>query len=164
MTAPYDREALVARNAAMRDRVDTMIADLQRRTHDIAELQQAVLAVEGGASSKDGTVRVRTNAAGVPLAVDLSSTAFQSSTPERLGAAVLEVAQAAARQARERSAEILAPVMADVPDLSGLVPGAPDLHVVVPTVPEAGAVPPSSTPPPGDDEDGDGSVLRGGQW
>ena len=164
MTAPYDRDALVARNAAMRNRVDTMIADLQRRTQDVSELQQAALAVQGEASSRDGAVRVRTNAAGVPLAIDLSSTAFQSTTPERLGAAVLEVAQAAARQARARSAEILAPVTADVPDLRDLVPGVPDLRVVVPEVPEPGAAVPPRTPPPADDEDAGGSVLDRGQW
>lgn len=164
MTAPHDREALVARNAAMRERVNTMMADLQRRTQGIAQLQAAALAVEGAATSADGVVRVRTNAAGVPLAIDLSSSAFQSTTPERLGATVLEVAQAAARQARERSAEILAPVTADVPDLSGLVPGVTGLHMVTPTVPDPAGGPPPSSPPGDDDEDGDGSVLGRGRW
>ena len=164
MTAPHDREALVARNAAMRERVNTMMADLQRRTQGIAQLQAAALAVEGAATSADGVVRVRTNAAGVPLAIDLSSSAFQSTTPERLGATVLEVAQAAARQARERSAEILAPVTADVPDLSGLVPGVTGLHMVTPTVPDPAGGPPPSSPLRDDDEDGDGSVLGRGRW
>lgn len=163
MTAPHDREALVARNAAMRERVNTMMSDLQRRTRDIAELQATALAVEGTATSGDGVVRVRTNAAGVPLAIELSSSAFRSTTPERLGAAVLEVAQAAARQARERSAEILAPVTADVPDLSGLVPGVTGLHLVTPTVPDPAGGPPPSSPPRDDDEDGDGSVLDRGR-
>lgn len=164
MTAPHDREALVARNTAMRERVNTMMAKLQRRTRDMAELQAAALAVKGAATSEDGLVRVRTNAAGVPLAIDLAPSTFQSMTPERLGATVLEVAQAAARQARERSAEILAPVTVDVPDLSGLVPGVPGLHMVIPTVPDPAGGPPPSSPPPDDDEDGDGSVLDRGRW
>lgn len=109
MTAPGTHDELVARNAAMRDRVDTMIENLQRRTGEMALAQAEAVAVQGEARSADGTVTVRTNAAGVPTALELTDAAFAHTTPAKLAALVLRTTQDAARAARAQAQQVLGP-------------------------------------------------------
>lgn len=138
-------EELVARNAAMRDRVDTMIENLQRRTGDLAQAQSRAVAVQGVARSDDGAVTVRTNAAGVPTAIEIADGAFARTTPEKLAALLLRTTQDAARSARAQATELLG----EFTQGSGFLTDAhghgvdpeevvPGLHLVSPTIPEAG--------------------------
>jgi DNA-binding protein YbaB len=160
MTSPADRRAqLEARNAEMRDRVETMLTDLKRRTAGLQEAQAQAAAVTAEAVSQDGLVRVRVNPTGVLTSLEFTQTAFQRSTPERLARSVIETVQKAAVQARQQVDSALAPLTdtSSVGDLSDLVEGAPSmkefLRPPLPEVPQtaqssAAAPPPGYGPPP----------------
>lgn len=163
-------DELVARNVAMRDRVDTMIENLQRRTGDLAQAQCRAVTVQGEARSDDGAVTVRTNAAGVPTAIAIADGAFARTTPEKLAALLLRTTQDAARAARAQATELLG----EFTQGSGFLTDArghgvdpeevvPGLHLVSPTIPDAGSEQGRARDDGGGDIDGgdfDAPILR----
>ena len=157
------RAELEARNAAMRENVENLMADLRRRTTELADAQARAAAVTGAATSADGLVEVQVNPAGVLTDLRFAPTAFQRSTPEKLARSVIETAQTAARSARAQVEGVLAPLQGQT-DLSELVEGAPsfvDLLRPPPPPPEAEAPRRRDRPRvDDDDEEGFGSVLR----
>lgn len=166
MTTPQQRDEMRVRNAAMRERVDTMMADLQRRTASLASAQAEAAAATGTATSPDGLVTVTVNAAGVVTAAEVDPARLPRSTAAQVGAAFVGATQAAAVAARALADEALAPLLADVPDLSEVFPGAPDLADVLPRFPEPPLTPPGPRASGGADpeDDADGSVLRRDAW
>ncbi|SER23048.1 YbaB/EbfC family nucleoid-associated protein [Lentzea albida] len=159
------RAELEARNAAMRENVDNLMADLRRRTSEFAGAQARAAAVTGAATSPDGLVQVQVNPAGVLTDLRFAPAAFQRSTPEKLARSVIETAQTAARSAREQVEGVLAPLQGQT-DLSELVEGAPSFaDLLKPPPPPAAEAPPQRGRPPRqddpDDDEGFGSVLKG---
>ncbi|MDI2031528.1 YbaB/EbfC family nucleoid-associated protein [Saccharopolyspora sp. TS4A08] len=137
MTGPDGRKAeLEARNAAMREQVSSMLDGLQRQTAQLREAQASALAATGEATSSDGLVTVRVNAAGVVTDTALSPSALRTSAPEKLARSFTEAAQSAARDARARADAAVAPLQENVPDLPDLFPDAPSLAQLIPAAPE----------------------------
>lgn len=159
------RAELEARNAAMRENVENLMADLRRRTADLADAQAQAAAVTGSATSPDGLVEAKVNPAGVLTDLRFAPAAFQRSTPEKLARLVIETAQTAARSAREQVEGALAPLQGQT-DLADLVEGAPSFADLLRPPPP----PPTTTAEAprrqgrhaGDDDDdeGFGSVFR----
>ncbi|SES47191.1 YbaB/EbfC family nucleoid-associated protein [Actinokineospora terrae] len=161
MTDPAEHRArLEARNAAMRENVAGLLADLNRRTSELADAQGRVAAVTGSATSPDGLVRAVVNPAGVLTELTLAPTAFTRSTPEKLARLVVATAQAAAGSARDQVDALLAPLQAGT-DLSSLVEGAPSFADLL--RPPAAATPPPAAPRHAaeDDDDDFGGVFGG---
>ncbi|MEB3368527.1 YbaB/EbfC family nucleoid-associated protein [Saccharopolyspora mangrovi] len=170
MTGPDGRKAeLEARNAAMREQVSSMLEGLQRQTAQLQEAQASALAATGEATSPDGLVTIRVNAAGVVTDTTLSPSALRSSTPEKLARSFTQAAQAAARDARTKADAAVAPLQENVPDLPDLFPNAPSLAQLIPSAPE---LPEPNTPPaasnPSAEEDWDDfeprSRFRKDRW
>ena len=137
MTGPDGRRAeLEARNAAMREQMNSLLEGLQRQTAQLQEAQAAAMAATGEATSADGLATVHVNAVGIVTDVQLSPSAFKSSTPEKLARSFLEASQAAARDARSKADAAITPVQEDVPDLPDLFPDAPSLRNLLPSPPE----------------------------
>ena len=137
MTGPDGRRAeLAARNAAMREQMNSLLEGLQRQTAQLQEAQAAAMAATGEATSADGLATVHVNAVGIVTDVQLSPSAFKSSTPEKLARSFLEASQAAARDARSKADAAITPVQEDVPDLPDLFPDAPSLRNLLPSPPE----------------------------
>lgn len=128
MTRSDQPEQLRARNDAMRDQVNGMLADLQRRTATLKEAQQRAAGVSGTATSRDGAVTVSVNAAGVVTDVRLAPNTFDRTTPEKLARTITELARGAAGDARAQTESIFAPLQEGVPDLPDILPGAPSLQ------------------------------------
>ncbi|WP_280266664.1 YbaB/EbfC family nucleoid-associated protein [Nocardia wallacei] len=152
-----EQDAARARNAELRDQIDSMLVTYEQERRELAEVQARLAATTAEAWSSDNLVRVVSNVSGIPLEVHLTPESFKRSTPERLGRSIAEAAQAAARAAAELSEQAIAPLqgLADqLPDLPDIVPGAPSLkdlrHSMVPEPTES--TPP---PPPMDDEEED---------
>lgn len=167
MTDPDGRRAeLEARNAAMREQVSSMLEGLQRQTAQLHEAQASALAATGEATSADGLVTIRVNAAGIVTDTVLSASALRSSTPEKLAKSFTEAAQSAARDARAKADAAVAPLQEDVPDLPDLFPGAPSLSQLIPPVPEPST--PSAASKPAVEEDWDDfeprSRFRKDRW
>ncbi|MEU2124124.1 YbaB/EbfC family nucleoid-associated protein [Nocardia niwae] len=128
----WERDGLRSANSGIRNQVDYILDALaEQRTH-LAEVRDKLAAVRCTAESADKLVEVTVDAAGVLVDVRFTQAALRS-TPEQLGRSVTEAGRRAARQARDRHAAIIAPIVADaaaVPDLPDLVPGAPSLRTV----------------------------------
>src|SRR6266498_4101108 len=131
---PEQREARVAE---LRSDADEAMAGLHAKMAAVQQAQSAALSATGQATSRDGSVRVTVDATGVVTALEFAPSAFQKSTPERLGAATVATIQEAAAKARGQMRETLAPLTsgaqgalaaarANVPGLDGLtVPEVP---------------------------------------
>lgn len=147
-----EREEQLARNAALRGEVDSLLETYEQQRHELAAAQAELATATVTAWSSDNLVRVTSNAAGVPLEVHLEAEAFKRSTPDKLGRSITEAVQSAASQANEMSMRAVAPVqeLADgIPDLPELIPGAPSIREMVRSLfPE----PPTSEPEPMDSE------------
>lgn len=132
MNAQDRRAQLEARNAAMRQQVDSLLAGLNRQTAALSHAQAQAAAVTGRATSADGLVTVTVNAAGVMTDAQFAPSSFDRSTPEKLARSVVAVVQEAAAAAQQGVETALAPVRSDVPDLPDLFPGAPSLKDLLP--------------------------------
>ncbi|RDI48964.1 YbaB/EbfC family nucleoid-associated protein [Nocardia mexicana] len=154
-----EQEAERARNAELRDQVDSMLVTFEQERRELAEVQARLAATTGEAWSSDNLVRVVSNVSGIPIEVHLTPESFKRSTPERLSRSITEAAQAAARSAVEQSEQATAALhgAADqLPDLPDIVPGAPSIKDLMQSmVPEPAEVPPPPSPPMDDEEEDD---------
>lgn len=158
MNQPDRRAQLEARNAAMRQQVDTLLAGLDRQTAALRSAQEQVSEVTNRVTSADGLVTVTVNAAGILTDVQFAPSAFDRSTTDRLARSVVTVAQQAAATVQQQLDAVLAPVRGDLPDLPDLFPGAPSLQDLLPS-------PATRRPPRAQDDEEDfstRSVLWGG--
>ncbi|MDU0292442.1 YbaB/EbfC family nucleoid-associated protein [Saccharothrix longispora] len=166
MTDPTGRRAeLEARNAAMREQVDSLLAELNKKTAELRETQAKAMAITASAVSKDGSVRATVDSAGALTSLEFSASAFERTTPDKLARLTTETVQQAVAKARTELNEVLAPAQQGASvDLSEMLPGVPSLSDLIPKPP---VVPQSSTPPrrpaPRDDDEG-GSFMDRSGW
>ncbi|MBE9372947.1 YbaB/EbfC family nucleoid-associated protein [Saccharopolyspora sp. HNM0983] len=137
----------VERNAAMRENMTSLLEGISRQTEELKQAQEQAAAVVGTATSKDRTVTVEVNAAGIVTDVQLDSAVYKYNTPQMLSESLVLTIQAAARNAREQADEAFAPVQNNIPDLPDIFPEAPSVKALIPGAPEV----PSGLP----DDDGD---------
>ncbi|WP_227984167.1 YbaB/EbfC family nucleoid-associated protein [Nocardia spumae] len=156
----YDQ--LRARTDALQIQVDSMLQNYEHQLRDIAGARDTLAARTAEGWSSDNLIHVISNAAGIPIEVRVDPAAFKRSTPEKLGAAITEAAQAAARAAKFEVSAAMAPILADArqPGVRNPLGAELDLPRVVgsilPPPPEPFAEPepaPESEHPPADDED-----------
>ncbi|MDQ4092588.1 MAG: YbaB/EbfC family nucleoid-associated protein [Actinomycetota bacterium] len=159
---PHDRRAqMEARNSAMRQQVNSLLAGLNRQSAALQKAQVQAAEVTGHASSADGLVTVTVNAAGIVTDVQFAPSAFDRSTPDKLARSVVTVTQQAANAAQRQVEDALAPARGELPDLPDVVPGAPSLKDLLPNMSSTSRRPQRSAED--DDEDfSSRSVLRGG--
>ncbi|GAA2786759.1 YbaB/EbfC family nucleoid-associated protein [Saccharopolyspora taberi] len=136
MTNPAGRRAeLEARNASMRETMTSLLEGISRQTEQLRQAQEQAVATVGKATSEDGLVTVRVNAVGVVTHLEVSSSAFQYTTPKKLSETIVLTIQDAARDARSQADAAFAPVQAEIPDLPDVFPGAPSLTDMIPKAP-----------------------------
>ncbi|MFI9814887.1 YbaB/EbfC family nucleoid-associated protein [Saccharothrix variisporea] len=165
MTDPTGRRAeLEARNAAMRERVDSLLAELRTKTAELHETAARAQAVSATAVSKDGSVRASVDSTGALTSLEFSPNAFERTTPDKLARLTTETVLQAIAKARTEVTEVLAPAQqGGSVDLSELLPGVPSLADLIPKPPAVPtATPPRRAPAPPDDDDGDSIMDRSG--
>ncbi|MEU8897981.1 YbaB/EbfC family nucleoid-associated protein [Nocardia sp. NPDC048505] len=156
--ADQEREALRARNDALRGEVDSLLATFAEQQREFAAAQARLATATVTAWSSDNLIRVTANSAGVPLEVHVDPEAFKRSTPQKLGLAITEATQAAARLAGEEAQRAFGSIEqlgADIPDLPDLVPGAPSIKDLVRSLlpePEAAQAEPGELDPEAEEE------------
>ncbi|GAA2663787.1 MULTISPECIES: YbaB/EbfC family nucleoid-associated protein [Actinosynnema] len=153
-----DNDALAARNAQLRDTLDSVMREVRQRTEALKDVQAAVAALSGRASSPDGSVTAVVDSTGVLDRLELGPRAFERSTPEQLARTITAVVRQAAGSVRDQVSGAMAPLAEDGEpriDLPDILPGAPSLRDMLRVEPRDETPPP---PPPGDDFDG--PVLR----
>lgn len=149
------RAVLEQRTAELRQQADDAMRALHTRIAGVREAQQQAVQATGEATSRDGVVRAVVDGTGVVTSLTFAPTAFERSTPERLAQTAVATIQAAAAQARGRTAQAMAALRAGDDGLVGAAAqGAAALGVPplpVPDVPRT-AVDPTEEPSPWDTE------------
>lgn len=125
----FGREEKASRNAALRNQIDDMLADLRKRTADLQDKQEAAAQQTFEASSDDGMVTVRVDATGTVQEVRLSDKAFERTNPEKLARTITSVIREASGTAQRRLQSEFAPE-ADVSNVPE-VPGMPSLQGLI---------------------------------
>ena len=152
------RDALRARNEALRGQVDSLLETFEQQRTGLADAQTRLASTTVTAWSADNLIRVESTAAGIPIQVHVEPEAFKRSTPEKLGKSITEAVQAAAQQAMEATRQTVAPLeeaAGGVPDLSELVPGAPSIRELVKSLFPQPLTQQAETPPELNEEDED---------
>ncbi|MGH3858980.1 YbaB/EbfC family nucleoid-associated protein [Actinokineospora sp.] len=153
-----DRASLVARNAAMKEQVDSLLDTFHRQTEMLRDAQAAAAQTSASVSSKDGLVRATVDSSGALANLEFAPSAFERSTPEALARTVLQLAREGAAQVKQQVAGLMSPLTEGLPDLSDLVEGAPSLSGLLPKMPEVPTPPPMVEPESYEDE----SAVFGG--
>ncbi len=149
----------------MREQVDSLLAELRKKTDEVREAQAQAMAITATAVSQDGSVRATVDSAGALTSLEFSANAFERTTPDKLARLATETVRQAVAKARTELNEVLAPARQGPSiDLSEMLPGVPSLADLIPqppVVPQPSAPPRRPAPPP-DDDDGDSVMDRSG--
>jgi DNA-binding protein YbaB len=135
-TAGDDRARLEARNAAMKDQMDTLLENFERQTAQLRDAQTAAAETTAQVSSPDGLVRATIDAGGSLAKLEFAPNAFERTTPAQLANTVQTVVRQGSLQVKQKIADLMAPITEGLPDLADLVEGAPSLAGLVPPIPE----------------------------
>lgn len=123
----WERDSMRSANNGMRNQIDYIMNAYEKQQVRLAEIRPQLETLRARAGSSDQLVEVTVDSAGVVTDVQLTAQAMRAK-PEQVGRAIVEAAQAAARSARSKHDELIAPIV-DVaelmPDLPDLIPGAP---------------------------------------
>lgn len=119
----------------MRHQFTEVLAVVQEQMADIAAVhkKQAELTATGAAA--DGLVEVTVNAYGQLMKTVIDESYLDEYEFDELGDHITEAAEAAAREAARRMAEMMAPISErrkGLPSLSQVMEGAPDLRDLAP--------------------------------
>ncbi|MFI5535470.1 YbaB/EbfC family nucleoid-associated protein [Nocardia sp. NPDC051900] len=124
----WEREGLRSANNGMRNQFEHLLDSFERQQGRLADVFRELENARTQASSPDQSVEVTVDAAGVLTDLRLTAAAMRQ-TPEQLSRVIVEVALAAAHQAKQQ-AEALAAPLDDLPDLPDISPGAPSLNEI----------------------------------
>ncbi|MCC3315710.1 YbaB/EbfC family nucleoid-associated protein [Nocardia africana] len=163
----YDQ--LRARTDALQVQVDSMLESYEHQLRDIATARDTLAATTAEGWSSDNLIRVTSNSAGIPIGVWVDPAAFKRTTPEKLGAAITEAAQAAARAAKSEVGAAMAPILAEEKRFHITNPLGEDLDLervvggILPPPPQPAADPEPAAEPPrvADDDEDNGPHWKG---
>jgi hypothetical protein len=110
----------------MQAQLDGLSGDLREQLARIEELHERAGRVQAVAQSRDRLISVMVGAQGQLRGLDLAAGVYERLSPQRLAAAITELAEIAAADAAKQVREIIAPLRP-----AGLQPGR-DLAGVVP--------------------------------
>lgn len=110
----------------LRAQLEELATDYGERLAQLRQLQAQAGRVTAVARSRDGLVSVMVGAQGQLLGLDLNQGVYTRMSPQRLAAAIVELARAAAADAANQVSEIMAAVLPTGwvagGDVAGLVP------------------------------------------
>jgi len=114
-------------NDELRGQLEDLTAGYEERLAQLRQLQVQARRVKAVARSRDGLISVMVGAQGQLLGVDLAAGVYERRSPQRLAAAVIELAADAAADAANQVRQIMEPVLP-----TGLVPGEAAAGMVPP--------------------------------
>jgi DNA-binding protein YbaB len=162
LTAPGDDPArLEARNAAMKEQVNSLLDQFHRQTEQLRNAQEAAAQTSATVTSKDGLVRATIDSTGSLSQLQFAPKAFQRSNPEALANTVLDVVRQGSLQVKQQIAALMSPLTEGLPDLADLIQDAPSLKGLVPKIPDFTPEPESRSVHQESLDDPDtGSIMR----
>ncbi|WP_410647340.1 YbaB/EbfC family nucleoid-associated protein [Amycolatopsis sp. cmx-4-54] len=158
-TAGDDSARLEARNAAMKDQVDTLLEQFERQTAQLRDAQEAASQTSATVVSQDGLVRATIDATGTLAKLEIQPNAFERTNPAQLANTVLTLVRQGSLQVKQQVAELMAPITEGLPDLSDLIEGAPSLQGLMPAIPDFLAEEEETAAPAKSDEDFDAPLM-----
>jgi DNA-binding protein YbaB len=162
-TAGDDRARLEARNAAMKDQVDTLLEQFERQTAQLRDAQAAAAETSAQVTSPDGLVRATIDATGSLAKLEFAPTTFERTNPAQLANTVQTLVRQGSLQVKQKIADLMAPLTEGLPDLSDLIEGAPSLAGLVPSIPDYLAEETDETSPKLSDDSFGEPLLRNEQ-
>jgi DNA-binding protein YbaB len=162
-TAGDDRARLEARNAAMKDQMDTLLENFERQTAQLRDAQAAAAETTAQVASSDGLVRATIDAGGSLAKLDFAPNTFERTTPAQLANTVQTLVRQGSLQVKQKIADLMAPITEGLPDLADLVEGAPSLAGLVPPIPEFLEEEDAPEPPRPESFEDAGPILRDDQ-
>ncbi|ANN14227.1 hypothetical protein SD37_00185 [Amycolatopsis orientalis] len=159
-TAGDDSARLEARNAAMKDQVDTLLENFERQTAQLREAQEAASQMSATVVSQDGLVRATIDATGTLAKLEIQPNAFERTSPAQLANTVLTLVRQGSLQVKQQVADLMAPITEGLPDLSDLIEGAPSLQGLMPAIPDFLAEEEQPPAPTKSDDDFEDPLLR----
>ncbi|WP_410661300.1 YbaB/EbfC family nucleoid-associated protein [Amycolatopsis sp. lyj-112] len=159
-TAGDDSARLEARNAAMKDQVDTLLEQFERQTAQLRDAQEAASQMSATVVSQDGLVRATIDATGTLAKLEIQPNTFERTTPAQLANTVLNLVRQGSLQVKQQVADLMAPITEGLPDLSDLIDGAPSLQGLMPAIPDFLADEDEEAAPVKSDEDFADPLLR----
>jgi DNA-binding protein YbaB len=148
LTEPGDRAALEARNAAIREQVDSLLEKFNEQSRQLQEAQTAAAAATATVTSSDGLVTATVDSSGMLTKLEFAEKSFQRTDPARFARTVTETVRSAAMQVKQQMSDLMAPITEGLPDLSDLVEGAPSLKGLMPKMPDFTEQPSPPQPEP----------------
>ncbi|WP_370945822.1 YbaB/EbfC family nucleoid-associated protein [Amycolatopsis sp. cg5] len=165
MTTPGDdRARLEARNAAMKDTVDSLLEQFTKQTEQLREAQTTAAQLSAQVRSPDGLVKATIDSSGSLAQLSFAPQTFERTNPAQLANTVLTLVRQGSLQVKQQVADLMAPITGDLPDLADMIEGAPSLEGLLPPMPTfiEQDVPAPTPPRPESIEDPDASsILRG---
>jgi DNA-binding protein YbaB len=128
-----DRARLEARDAAMKDRVDSVLEQFEKQTEQFRDAQTAAATTSATVTSPDGLVRATIDSTGSLAELNFASSAFERTTPSALAKSVLTLVRHGTLQVKQQVADLMSPITEGLPDLADLIEGA--LDGLVPKIP-----------------------------
>ncbi|OOC05378.1 hypothetical protein B0293_18240 [Amycolatopsis azurea DSM 43854] len=159
-TAGDDSARLEARNAAMKDQVDTLLEQFERQTAQLRDAQEAASQTSATVVSQDGLVRATIDATGTLAKLEIQPNAFERTNPAQLANTVLTLVRQGSLQVKQQVADLMAPITEGLPDLSDLIEGAPSLQGLMPSIPDFLAEEEEPAAPAKSDDDFEDPLLR----
>jgi len=162
-TAGDDRASLEARNAAMKDRMDTLLEQFERQTAQLRDAQAAAAETSAEVTSPDGLVRATIDASGALAKLEFAPHTFERTNPAQLAQTVQNLVRHGTLQVKQKVADLMAPITEGLPDLADLVEGAPSLQGLLPPIPDFLAEeqePPTVQRPDSFEDPAAGSIMR----
>lgn len=119
------KHELEARNAGLRGQIDSMLADLRRRTARLGEMRDEAAQRITEVTSQDGLVTVTMDAAGTLQELTLSPKAFERNTPERLARTITSAIREASGGVQQSLQETFGPMTEGGPEIADVVTEMP---------------------------------------
>ncbi|MEV0295960.1 YbaB/EbfC family nucleoid-associated protein [Nocardia sp. NPDC050710] len=126
----WKREGLRSANNGLRNQVERLVDSYEEQQSRLSEIYRQLETLRLQAGSSDGSVGATVDANGVLADLSLTAAALRR-PPDELARLIVQVAQEAARRAREHSESAAAPVAASLdgePDLSDILGEGPTLR------------------------------------
>jgi DNA-binding protein YbaB len=120
----------------MREKVDDLLTQFDKRTAQLREARQAAAALTANLTSQDQLVRVSVDATGMLTELKIDPATFDRTTPDALARTIGDLVRRGTTQVRQQTADLMRPLTEGLPDLSDLSPGAPSLADMLPKIPD----------------------------
>jgi DNA-binding protein YbaB len=111
-----------------RAQIDELLADYHRSREQLASVQRRLSSISESAGSADGLVTATVGSRGTLTGLRLDEQVYERYRPEELAEQIVRAAAAAAVQALDDVAALLAPILPAGTDAQALLLGTADLH------------------------------------